>query len=82
MSDAHGRIDMKVRSKRQGRPQPAAGAPGAQPGRGMGRGPALRSAEILEDQRVTFRLRAPNAADVMINGDLLLTFWTKINQKR
>lgn len=53
--------------------QPAAGAPGAgaQPGRGMGggRGPALRSAEILEDHRVTFRLRAPNAAEVMINGD-------------
>jgi enterochelin esterase-like enzyme len=59
-----------------GPPQPgqaAIGAPGSvpQPGRGMGggRGPAIRSAEILDDQRVTFRLRAPNAADVLINGD-------------
>ena len=54
-----------------GQPATAAPGPGAQPGRGMGggRGPALRSAEILDDQRVTFRLRAPKAADVMINGD-------------
>jgi enterochelin esterase family protein len=36
---------------------------------GGGRGPAMRSAEILDDQRVTFRLRAPNATDVTINGD-------------
>ncbi len=53
--------------------QPAVGAPGAsgQPGRGVGggRGPALRSAEIQDDQRVTFRLRAPNASDVTLNGD-------------
>ena len=55
--------------------QPAApGAPGASgaAGRGMGgggRGPALRSAEILSDQRVTFRLRAPNATEVTVNGD-------------
>src|ERR1035441_1188349 len=51
------------------------GAPGAAaqtPGRGMpegGRGPALRSPEILDDQKVTFRLRAPNAAEVSVNGD-------------
>ncbi len=34
-----------------------------------GRGPALRSPEILDDQKVTFRLRAPNATDVSLNGD-------------
>ena len=48
--------------------QAPAAAPGAsgQPGRGMGggRGPALRSAEISDDQKVTFRLRAPNATEV------------------
>ncbi len=50
---------------------PGPGTPGvaAQPGRGAARPPALRSAEILDDKRVTFRLRAPNAADVIINGD-------------
>ncbi len=53
---------------------PAPGAPGAAAqarGRGMGggRGPALRSPEILDDQKVTFRLRAPNATDVAVNGD-------------
>jgi enterochelin esterase family protein len=34
-----------------------------------GRGPALRSPEILDDQKATFRLRAPNAAEVAVNGD-------------
>jgi enterochelin esterase family protein len=29
----------------------------------------LRSPEILDDQKVTFRLRAPNATDVSVNGD-------------
>src|SRR5437016_14250696 len=49
--------------------QPPAAAPAA-PGRGRGaRPPALRSAEILDDHRVTFRLRATNAADVVLNGD-------------
>jgi enterochelin esterase family protein len=45
--------------------------PGQAPGRGMmgGRGPALRSPEILDDQKVTFRLRAPNATEVLLNGD-------------
>jgi enterochelin esterase-like enzyme len=50
--------------------EPPAAAPGT-PGRG-GRGarpPATRSAEILDDNRVTFRLRAANAADVTLNGD-------------
>ena len=35
----------------------------------MGRGPALRSPEVAADQTVTFRLRAPNATDVTLNGD-------------
>ncbi len=48
----------------------ASGTPGqAARGRGAGRGPALRSPEILDDQKVTFRLRAPNAAEVLLNGD-------------
>jgi len=47
--------------------QPPAAAPAA-PRRGA-RPPALRSAEVLDDQRVTFRLRAANAADVVLNGD-------------
>ncbi|HXB72517.1 MAG TPA: alpha/beta hydrolase-fold protein [Candidatus Acidoferrales bacterium] len=51
--------------------QPPASTPSQAPGRGMrgGRGPALRSPEILDDQKVTFRLRAPNASDVLLNGD-------------
>jgi enterochelin esterase-like enzyme len=50
--------------------QAPAGAPGASgQGRGMGRGPALRSPEVAADQSVTFRLRAPNATDVALNGD-------------
>ncbi len=36
---------------------------------GMGRAPALRSPELAADQTVTFRLRAPNATDVTLNGD-------------
>jgi len=47
--------------------QPPAAAPAA-PGRGA-RPPALRSAEILDDQRVTFRLRAATATEVVLNGD-------------
>lgn len=52
--------------------QPPAPTPvQAAPGRGAmgGRGPALRSPEILDDQKVTFRLRAPNASEVLLNGD-------------
>ena len=33
--------------------------------------PAPRSAEVLPDRRVTFRLSAPNATDVLVSGDLL-----------
>jgi enterochelin esterase-like enzyme len=47
--------------------QPPAAAPAA-PGRGA-RPPALRSAEVLADQRVTFRLRAATATEVVLNGD-------------
>src|SRR6185437_7392304 len=49
-------------------PGPPAGASGRR-GRGMGRGPALHSPEISSDHKVTFRLRAPQATDVKINGD-------------
>jgi len=50
--------------------QPPAATPGQAPGRGRGgRGPALRSPEISDDQKVTFRLRAPNASEVLLNGD-------------
>jgi enterochelin esterase-like enzyme len=45
---------------------PAAGRAGA--GRGAAP-PALRSPEVLADGKVTFRLRAPNAAEVTLNGD-------------
>jgi hypothetical protein len=50
--------------------QPPAAAP-AVPGRGAGagRGAALRSAEISNDNRVTFRLRAATATTVALNGD-------------
>lgn len=50
-----------------GQPAGAAGASGR--GMGFGRGPALRSAEVSADLKVTFRLRAPNATDVQLNGD-------------
>jgi enterochelin esterase-like enzyme len=49
-------------------PGPPAGASG-RGGRGMGRGPALRSPEISSDNKVTFRLRAPKATEVVLNGD-------------
>ena len=55
-------------------PQPPATAqpaqnPGAgRAGAGRGGAPAVRSPEILPDQKVTFRLRAPNAAEVLVNG--------------
>jgi len=54
----------------------AAGAAMAQPpqqaGPGAGRGaapPRVVSPEVLPDGRVTFRLRAPNASDVVVNGN-------------
>jgi enterochelin esterase family protein len=34
-----------------------------------GRGAALRSPEIADDHKVTFRLRAPNANEALLNGD-------------
>ena len=48
------------------------GAPaaGTQPAAGRGpQGPRVVSPEILSDNRVTFRLLAPQAADVQLNGD-------------
>lgn len=49
--------------------KPAAAKPAAQP-------PVI-SSEVLADQRVTFRLRAPNAAEVLIAGD----FWLDQNRR-
>jgi hypothetical protein len=43
-----------------------------QPGPGQGRGaaqPRIISPEVLLDNRVTFRLRAPNANEVVVNGN-------------
>jgi enterochelin esterase-like enzyme len=42
--------------------QPPAAAPG-------GRGPALRSPEVLSDGRITFRFAAPRATEVVLNGN-------------
>jgi enterochelin esterase family protein len=52
---------------------PAAPTPGGVPqaGRGgMARQPAVSSPEVLPDGRVTFRVRAPKATDVTLNGEL------------
>jgi enterochelin esterase-like enzyme len=51
-------------------PPQSAGAGGAQapPGRGAA-GPRVNSPEILAGGRVTLRLLAPKAAEVMVNGD-------------
>jgi enterochelin esterase family protein len=51
-------------------PPAAPGVPAAPaaPARGMMQ-PPVRSPEILPDNQVTFRLRAPNAAEVILNGD-------------
>jgi enterochelin esterase-like enzyme len=47
---------------------PAPGSAGA-PGRGVGRGmPVLQSPEVAADGRVTFRLRAPDAKEVLVTG--------------
>lgn len=51
-------------------------APGPSgPGRGRGRGPAdtLVSPEVHPDRTVTFRLRAPQANDVVLTGDWMAT---------
>jgi enterochelin esterase-like enzyme len=58
----------------QGQPPAAAPAgntgPAGRGGPGRGGAPAVVSPEILPDRRVTFRLRAPKATDVILNGDL------------
>ena len=46
--------------------------PSPQPGPGAGRGtapPRVVSPEVLPDNRVIFRLRAPNANEVVVNGN-------------
>jgi len=48
---------------------PAAPGPAPAVGRGGGGGQAVRSPEILPDSQVTFRLRAPGATEVSLNGD-------------
>jgi enterochelin esterase-like enzyme len=45
---------------------PAGGAPAAA---GRGATPRVNSPEVLPDNRVTFRLRAPKATEVLVNGD-------------
>jgi enterochelin esterase-like enzyme len=49
-------------------PPPTTATPGPGPGaRGGGRGlPPIKSPEVAEDRRVTFRLRAPNAKEVVV----------------
>jgi enterochelin esterase family protein len=39
------------------------------PGRGAAQGPRVVSPEILQDKRVTFRLLAPKAGEVVLNGN-------------
>ena len=48
---------------------PNAPAPAKAVGRGMAGMQAVRSPEIMPDNTVTFRLRAPNATEVVLNGD-------------
>jgi L-ascorbate metabolism protein UlaG (beta-lactamase superfamily)/predicted alpha/beta superfamily hydrolase len=58
----------------RGAPQGGGGrGEAAQPG--AARSAAVVSPQVLPDQRVTFRLRAPNAQDVTITGD----FWLEQN---
>jgi enterochelin esterase-like enzyme len=47
---------------------PAPAAPGARAGGQRAQGPRVVSPEILPDKRVTFRLLAPDAAKVVVNG--------------
>jgi len=48
---------------------PPAPGPAGAPGRGAGRGmPVLQSPEVAADGRVTFRLRAPDAKEVLVTG--------------
>ncbi len=50
-------------------PPATAPDPGEGRGRGMTRQPPLRSAEILNDNKVTFRARAQDASEVTLNGN-------------
>ncbi|MBN1974980.1 MAG: hypothetical protein JW787_15170 [Sedimentisphaerales bacterium] len=53
-----------------GAADPAGRGPAAGRGMmGMGRGPAVRSPELLSDNKVTFRLSAPKASEVAVAGD-------------
>jgi enterochelin esterase-like enzyme len=47
--------------------QPPTATPPPAGGRGGGRGAVVRSPEVTPDQRVTFRLRAPNAKEVAVS---------------
>ena len=49
--------------------QAPAGAPQAERGGRGGLGAGVRSVEIAPDSRVTFRLHAPNANEVLLNGN-------------
>jgi enterochelin esterase-like enzyme len=49
--------------------QPPAGAPEAQEARGGRPAPPPSSAEVSPDGEVTFRLSAPNATEVLVNGN-------------
>jgi enterochelin esterase-like enzyme len=48
--------------------QPAAAERGAQPGRGVGRGPAVVSPEVLPDRRVVFRISAARAESITLSA--------------
>ena len=50
-------------------PPAAVPAPGQPGGRGMMGGPRIVSPEIRDDKTVIFRLRAPEATAVLVNGD-------------
>jgi enterochelin esterase-like enzyme len=50
-------------------PRPGQAPAGRGGGRGAAQGPRVVSPEILPDKRVTFRLRAPNAKEVLLNGN-------------
>jgi L-ascorbate metabolism protein UlaG (beta-lactamase superfamily) len=56
-------------------PEAVEGRAGSQPA-AAARPPAVVSPQVLPDQRVTFRLRAPNAKEVTITGD----FWLEQNR--
>ena len=53
----------------QQQPAPGAAAQAGRGGRGAAQGPRVVSPEILSDKRVTFRLLAPKAGNVVLNGN-------------